>query len=141
MFAIVVPVQEIANELQAAQDELEKAEPVILMRVAEKLIEILEADFANKSAGGTGGGGVKWDKTKEKSGQPIGVETGEMKRKLQALKQGAGVEVLYATTWARHFDKLRTLIPDPLPPNWLEQLDEIIQPLAEQIVRDVLEGR
>lgn len=141
MIVIEIPVQEIADELAVAADELEKAERTILEKVAETLIEMLHEDFAKKSSGGTGAGGISWDRDKKNPAKKIGVVTGETEQRIVQSPAGEhAVNVLFASAWSRHLDRMRTLIPDPLPVDWLERLDEIALPIAEKIVREVLSG-
>lgn len=51
--------------------------------------------------------------------------------------QGAGVEVVFTTPYAKYIQKVRPLFPSgPLPARWARMLESVFEALAARAVKD-----
>ncbi|WP_437187602.1 hypothetical protein SH668x_001003 [Planctomicrobium sp. SH668] len=148
-----ITVQSDARNLLLIAEELDRGSEDVLTAIGTELLGYIAEDFEAKSRGKVGAGGIQWDpltaariKQKAKRAKKgdtstqIGIDTGVMANSISpkfAPPDGQGgnvfevtghaVEVGYGRTYAKHFDKLRTLIPEELPQDWIDGCEEIVQ--------------
>lgn len=79
------------------------------------------------------------------SGYDIGVDTGLQRASGSPgyrggnqvfMKNEVGVTVGYNMAYSKHFDKRRKLLPDEMPPEWMEELELIVQGRTDVTLTD-----
>lgn len=141
VFAIRFDVARIEQILNDVAEDIDKNDVDLLERVGKKLLEFVEEDFDDKKSGSAGANAVQWDPKKRSNGKPIGVNSGRTESRLLVVRKYHAVELVFATQYARHFDKFRELIPEAekLPLRWLYDMDEEASEAAEEFVDDLLD--
>lgn len=113
----------------------------ILNTSADVLIKFIADDFKAKGTGASGASGVKWDKKKRDDGRPIGIgPTGNLLRGLKRDKAKRNrIVVRFIAHHAHLFDKRRILIPENIPPKWMEDVDAAVVEVLERRWDDIMQ--
>lgn len=115
----------------------------ILNASADALIALIADDFKQKGTGASGASGVRWDEKKRPNGKPIGIgPTGNLLRGLSRDKAKRNrIVVRFIVHHAHLFDKRRTLIPEDIPPDWMEAADaamlEVMERRWDEIMQEI----
>ncbi len=152
-----------ARNLSEIADSLSQGLEDVLLAVGTEMTGYVMEDFEAKSRGGSGADGTQWKpldpktikrKAKRAKGgntqTQIGVDTGLMRASAmpglasQAAENAAPIEIQgnevtvgFRRRYSKYFDKSRTLIPDPIPQEWVDAAEEIV----EQWVTDLWNQR
>ena len=131
-------MSEDRDRLRRQVEALEDRRPELLQRLARELRELVHADLMQKAAGGRGADGKTWKRLatstrrrrlRKHGSALIGIVDGSLlgMAALQIGTDAAGCTVTNVDPAARYFDPRRKLLPDTMPPAWLERLDEVAQ--------------
>jgi len=163
------PAAELAGMADAAVLALHAGRVKILDIMGVQLLQFTQLDYVTKSNGGTGTDGITWapikpetlaarNKGKKNAGKfkgqhQIGVNTGLQRASARPgftgadgrggnvqIKADDSIEVGFGRSYSRHFDKRRKLMPEVLPPKWLETLEDIAAKQGGQLIDDALSG-
>lgn len=131
------------SRIAKVRSGIESAKPQIVADCGSRLVGLAKLYFNTLYSGGTAVDGRKWQPLKEStilkrrsmarrgklaaSALAMGVVTGEMRRSLTSQVSGNRVRVLYTSKTQNFFTHSRPLLPDRLPPSWLQALEEIAQ--------------
>lgn len=140
-----IPIDQIRTLAQQAVRSLDDKHE-IRQTLAATVKPLVQQDFDQKSQGGSGAGGISWAPIKAKTAETkkskrIGVETGELEKSLRVSEghsQRADVLIEYTAPHAKEFDKKRPLLPDQLPPAWLQPMEVDVVKWGERKIQEVV---
>ncbi len=136
---------QVASLAREAKEVIRTSYPEIRGKIQVPLKRLVEEDFRIKSRGGTGAGSIKWRRLKQstinrKNSDIIGIEFGDMLASLRVTSGGGQsvLEISFDNEHAEFFDMERSLLPDGDVPQWLSELEPLIEEvLTQQIQRQI----
>lgn len=168
MLSLSVNIDELNREINALPEEIAKARKDHMEVVGLYLVSECKLDFEEKSRRGTSFN-ISWKELAESTerakarrggwkGKPgenppqsqIGVDKGLLRNSQSPGFAATGgkdafdvgeesVTVGYGMKYAEYFDEERTLIPDPAPDEWVEEIDLMTLEWLEELIRKRLE--
>ena len=129
-----------------AQQRLDAEREDILAQLGATLLRFARQDYTTKSSGGTGTDGIAWKKlapptiAAHAGRTEIGLQSGLPRASLSvAMTSPEGVAIGYGRGYAPFFDEARPLLPDPLPPSWLKELEKQVVDWGTEIVNEAFQ--
>lgn len=165
-FKLSHTIVQLKKDAEAAAKKLEEQDALkdIYQVLGIQLLSFAQLDYREKSRGGGGSDGSTWkpitaatQKAKQRRGrkQPaaIGIDTGLQLNSAQPQFKASdgkggnvfnvdplqGVTVGFGREYSEFFDEKRKLMPDVLPQEWRDALDELVVDWADTLVKEELE--
>lgn len=142
MFKVELPTESIRRRANDAQREMTSGREELLHSVGARLVRLAKESFLVRSRGGTSVG-IQWktlsearDKAKRRKGQPdeIGIASGKLLESAQYTIDSEGVSVDFHASYAFAFEELRPLLPEQLPKDWQDELEDLVLDWSEDIL-------
>lgn len=142
MFRISSPIPTLKRGARRAREQIARGRQRLLEMLGRQLVERTRESVETLSAGGQAAG-IEWRpldrdylERKQRSGEPakIGQASGELFRSLNSRITPGGVTVEFTAAHAVHFARRRPLLPDQLPEDWADDLENQVEDWGERIL-------
>ena len=148
-FEVTPSMGEIRRRMEDAGRSIDQGRQDMARQLAPVLRSLILEDYEVKAAGGRGRDGIKWTplkaatvRAKEKHADFIGIETGQLEQSLTVRYGGQEADLVaeFTAPHADDFDRLRPLLPNDLPDEWLREIEAGMLEWAEQRVARTLKS-